>query len=154
MNAAARAAVAAAVLGCALAAVPAPAAAADFASVGTAGAVLYDGPSAKARKLWVAPRGMPIELLAAPDPAWVKARDVGGDVFWLPRTDVSERPGLITVTAATVRQSPSDAAPVELRVERGVLLEPVEPAASAGWFRVRHRDGATGWVRATEVWGR
>jgi SH3-like domain-containing protein len=128
--------------------------AADYRSVGTAGAVLYDGPSAKARRLWVAPRGMPIELLAAPDPAWIKARDVGGDVFWLARADVSEAPALVAATAAAVRQSPSESAPVEFRVERGVLLEPLDPTPAAGWFRVRHRDGGAGWVRAAEVWGR
>lgn len=131
---------------------PAAARAAEFRSVASAGAVLYDGPSAKARKLWIAPRGMPVEVLASPDPVWVKARDVGGDQFWIPRRDLSDARSLITVAPATIRQGASEGASPVLQLERGVLLEPIEPAAG-GWVRVRHREGATGWVRADEVWG-
>jgi Bacterial SH3 domain len=33
-----------------------------------------------------------------------------------------------------------------------VVLELVEVAPN-GWLRVRHADGATGFVRAAQVWG-
>ena len=39
------------------------ASAVEFRSVGAAAAVLYDAPSLSARKLFVAPRGMPLEVL-------------------------------------------------------------------------------------------
>ena len=42
----------------------APAAqAADFKSVGAAPAIMYDAPSERGRKVFVAPRGMPVEVI-------------------------------------------------------------------------------------------
>ena len=63
------------------------------------------------------------------------------------RAHKSSRPWL-----ATVGQAASDQAAVVFQAERGVLLDPIEPPAG-GWVRVRHRDGATGFVRTSEVWG-
>jgi hypothetical protein len=33
-----------------------------------------------------------------------------------------------------------------------VALELLEPA-SAGWAKVKHRDGGIGYIRANQVWG-
>lgn len=131
--------------------VGAGAAAAEYGSVGTAGAVLYDGPSANARRVAVAPRGMPIELLSLLD-RWVKARDLTGQSFWLDRADVSAQRTVIASMTATIRSAPLETAEALFRAERGVLLELVE-AAPAGWARVRHQDGTAGYVRRQEIWG-
>jgi hypothetical protein len=37
-------------------------------------------------------------------------------------------------------------------VEKWVVVDFLEPAAP-GWAKVRHRDGTTGYVRSTQVWG-
>lgn len=136
-----------------LAAAAAPAALAEHRSVARP-AVLYDGPSKQARRVWVAPRGMPVEVVSTLG-AWVKVRDVAGDVAWIERIDLGERRTVVASTLATVRQQPQDGAAVALHADRGVLLEIGEAPneAPGGWLRVRHRDGGTGWVRATEVWG-
>lgn len=126
--------------------------AAEFRSIAPAAAVLYDGPSTRARRLYVAPRGMPIEVISSGDPLWIKGRDVGGDTFWVARSDLTEARTVVAAVPALVRQAASDAAPILFRAERGVLLEPMEPAAG-GWVRVRHRDGTIGYVRTNEVWG-
>ena len=132
--------------------VPAAAALAEVRGV-AAPAVLYDGPSKQARKLFAAPRGMPVEVISTLG-QWVKVRDMAGDVVWIERTDLGERRAVVTSTLATVRQQPQDSAATVLHAERGVLLELAEgSAATAGWLRVRHRDGGIGWVRSTEVWG-
>lgn len=136
----------------AAAAAAAPVWAAEFRAIAPAAALLYDGPSVKARRLYVAPRGMPVEVIAASDPLFVKARDVGGDVFWVARGDLTSARSVVAATLATVRQAASDQAAVVFQAERGVLLDPIEPPAG-GWVRVRHRDGATGFVRTSEVWG-
>jgi len=118
-------------------------------------AVMYDGPSKQARKLFAAPRGMPVEVISSLGP-WVKVRDMAGDVVWIERPDLTDRRTVLAATIAAVRQQPRDAAPVLLHAERGVMLELVDPAAreaSGGWLQVRHREGGTGWVRITEVWG-
>ena len=51
-----------------------------------------------------------------------------------------------------VRQRPENAAPVAFQAQAGVVLELVEPGQT-GWARVRHADGATGYVRIGSVWG-
>jgi SH3-like domain-containing protein len=118
-------------------------------------AVLYDGPSRQARKVFAAPRGMPLEVIAALG-TWIKVRDVSGDVVWIERSELGERRSVVTTVLATVRREPQDAAAVVLLADRGVLLDVVEgtPSESVpGWVRVRHRDGEGGWVRTAEVWG-
>jgi SH3-like domain-containing protein len=136
-----------------LAAACGPAVAAEFRSVAQP-AILYDGPSKQARKLFAAPRGMPVELISTVG-AWVKVRDISGDVMWIERGDLAERRSVVTATPATVRQKPQDSATVVLQADRGVLLdlEPGTEPGTPGWTRVRHRDGGSGWVRNTEVWG-
>ena len=141
-----------AALALALVAAAGAAGAAEFRSIAPAAALLYDGPSVKARRLYVAPRGMPVEVVSASDPLFVKARDVGGDTFWVARGDLSASRSVVAVTPAIVRQSAADGAPAVFQAERGVLLEPVESPAG-GWVKVRHRDGAVGFVRASDVWG-
>ena len=37
-------------------------------------------------------------------------------------------------------------------LDKWVAVELIEPGA-AGWAKVRHRDGATGYMRLTQVWG-
>ena len=51
--------------------------AADFSSIAESAAVLYDAPSAKAKKLYVIGHGYPVEVIVVID-RWVKIRDAGG----------------------------------------------------------------------------
>jgi SH3-like domain-containing protein len=137
-----------------LAAAMGSAAAAEFRSIAQP-APMYDGPSKQARKLFAAPRGMPVEVVSTLG-QWVKVRDVAGDVVWVERADLAERRSVVATGVAAVRRDPQDGAPVVLNADRGVLLDLVDPAAGespAGWIRVRHRDGQGGYVRASEVWG-
>jgi SH3-like domain-containing protein len=59
---------------------------------------------------------------------------------------------VVTAPVAEIRQSDKPEAPVVAELEKWVAVEFVE-AASPGWAKVRHRDGATGYIRATQVWG-
>jgi hypothetical protein len=66
---------------------------------------------------------------------------------------------MVRVPMAEVRERADDAAPLVFRAEQNVLLEMAEAASSAatatnpGWVRVRHRDGAAGFVRIAQVFG-
>lgn len=126
--------------------------AADYGSVGKPGVVLYDGPSLNAEKAFVAPLGMPVELLSLID-QWVKARDQSGQSFWLLRTDLSPKRTLVVVRNTPVHASPSDDARIVFSVAEGVLLDLVEPTPVSGWARVRHATGGAGYVRSQDVWG-
>jgi SH3-like domain-containing protein len=124
----------------------------DFKSVGADPAVAYDAPGAKGRKVFVAPRGMPVEtILTYGD--WTKVRDSAGDLFWLESKVLTPKRMLIVKAAnAKVRAGADDAAPVVFSADKGVLLELAEPVTS-GWIKVKHRDGQTGYAKATDVWG-
>ena len=130
------------------------AAANEFRAI-VAPAVMYDGPSRAARKLYAAPRGMPVQVVSTLG-QWVKVRDASGEVLWVERTDLAHRRAVVTTAVATVRKDPNDAAAIVMTADRGVLLDLADPAAGespAGWIRVRHRDGVAGFVRSGEVWG-
>jgi SH3-like domain-containing protein len=125
----------------------------EYRAIGDAPAILYDAPGVRGRKLFVAPRGMPFEVVVSIE-GWIKVRDRAGDMAWLERRLVGERRTVVSVAAAQVREKPDDAAPVLLEVAGDVLLELIEATpGTAGWVRVRHRDGATGFVRVSQVWG-
>jgi SH3-like domain-containing protein len=124
----------------------------EYKTVGAAPAVLYDTPSEKGRKLFVAPRGMPVEVVLTYG-QWNKVRDVAGDLSWVPAKALNSRRNVVTSAAsARVRAVPGDAGALVFTADKGVLLELVEPLKS-GWVRVKHRDGQVGFVRASEVWG-
>lgn len=130
----------------------APAAALEFRSVSENAAVLYDAPSAKANKLYIVNNGYPVEVVVAVE-GWVKVRDVSGDLTWVESKNLTDRRTvMVKVPLAQVRQSADDNAPVVFQAQQNVILDLVE-AASGGWLRVRHRDGQTGFVKASQVWG-
>lgn len=130
----------------------APARALEFRSITEPGTVMYDAPSLKARPLFVIARGTPVEVVVSTE-AWVKVRDAAGDIAWVERRALAEKRMLIVLAkGAEVRKEAEAAAPLVFEAERDVLLEWVE-AGPAGWVRVRHADGQSGFVRVNQVWG-
>lgn len=124
----------------------------DFRSVGATPAVMFDAPSDKGRKVFVAPRGMPVEVVLSYG-EWIKVRDAAGDLAWIEsRSLVQKRMLMVTAASGKIRAGAEDAAPLVLTADRGVLLELAEPVSS-GWVKVRHRDGGSGFIKATDVWG-
>lgn len=124
----------------------------EYKSIGPAPAILYDAPSLKGRKVFVAPRGMPVEVVLTYG-EWVKVRDAAGDLSWVEaKMLVVRRNVLVKAGGTRIRESAADAAPVSFTADKGVLLELLE-AAPAGWLKVRHRDGQSGFIKAADVWG-
>ena len=133
--------------------------AAEFRSTAEAATVLYDAPSAKSKPLFVLGRDMPLEVIV-PVEGWSKVRDAGGTIGWVERKALSDKRMLVVrVPLAEIRANPDDNAVLVFRAEQNVLLEMAEQAASAavtaapGWIKVRHRDGQSGFVRITQVFG-
>lgn len=124
----------------------------DFKSVGAAPVILYDAPSTKGGKLFVVPRGAPLEVVLAYG-EWLKVRDVNGELAWTEAKGLSAKRTVIVKTAnLKIRATPDDAAAAVFTADKGVLLELSESVAG-GWVKVRHRDGLVGFVKQTEVWG-
>jgi SH3-like domain-containing protein len=127
------------------------AAALDYRSVSEV-AVLYDAPSQKAKPLFAIAAGTPVEAIVTLD-VWVKVRDAKGDLAWIERRHLTEQRNLqIRAERAQIRASTDDTAKLVFEAEADVVLELLEPG-TAGWVKVRHRDGAQGFVKASQVWG-
>jgi SH3-like domain-containing protein len=126
--------------------------AAEFRSLGDRAAILYDAPSLKADRLFVASRLYPFEVLVKLD-QWTKVRDANGEVAWIENRSLGDRATvLVTVPLADVRAAPNPQAPLVFEAYKQVVLEVSEPAAE-GWLKVRHRDGQQGFIRVAHVWG-
>lgn len=126
--------------------------AADFKSVGAAPAVMYDAPSERGAKVFIAPRHMPLEVILIYG-NWVKVRDASGDLSWVESSALDQqRWVVVTVADARILASQDEAASVVFSADKNILLELLAPAAS-GWVRVKHRDGQSGYVKASDVWG-
>ena len=126
--------------------------AAEFRSVQENAAVLYDAPSRAATPLFVVQRNYPLEVIVNLE-AWVKVRDHAGALTWVEKKSLGDkRMLLVTGATAEARLRAEEGAPVVFAAAQNVVLELVE-AAPNGWLRVRHADGATGFVRAAQVWG-
>ena len=126
--------------------------AAEFRTLGDRAAILYDAPSVKADRLYVASRGHPFEVLVKLD-QWTKVRDSGGEVAWVENRALGERrQAMVSVPVADVRAGPNAQSPIVFEAYKQVLLEVLEPPAD-GWVKVRHRDGQQGYARAAHLWG-
>jgi SH3-like domain-containing protein len=124
----------------------------DFRTVAPPTVILYDAPSLRGSRLYVAPQGMPVQVVTSYGD-WVKVRDAAGDMGWLEARALSARRNVIVrVANARVRAAPNDDAALVMTADKGVLLELVDPQGGP-WVQVRHRDGIAGYVKAAEVWG-
>jgi len=135
-----------------LALLAAPVLAIDYRSIDVPAAILYDSPSLKGKKLYLIKAQTPVEVVVRLE-GWFKVRDAEGTLAWLEAKQLNERRMLVvTAPRAEVRQADKAESPVLAELDKWVAVEFIEPA-SPGWAKVRHRDGVTGFVRATQVWG-
>ena len=126
--------------------------AADFRSVSERAAVLYDAPSARSGKMFVVSQFYPVEIVVNID-NWVKVRDASGALAWMEKRTLSERRTVLVKAAlADVRLAAEESSALVFQAREGVVLDLAEVGAG-GWVKVRHRDGQTGYVRASQVWG-
>ena len=139
-------------VGMLLACVPAAARAADFRSIAENAVVLYDAPSARAKKLYIIGRGYPVEVIVAVE-GWSKIRDAGGELAWIESKSLgAQRTLMVKTRIADIREAADDGAPLAFQAEQGVLLDLVE-LTGTGWARVTHRDGQSGYVKLGQIWG-
>lgn len=130
----------------------APVWAIDYRSVEPAAAILYDAPSQKAKKLYLIKAQTPVEVVVRLE-GWLKVRDAEGTLAWIETSQLVERRTLIVVAPqAEIRAAEQAEAALVARLDKWVVVDFVATAAP-GWVRVRHADGATGVVRASQVWG-
>ena len=124
----------------------------EYRSIAADRTVMYDAPSLHGKKLYLASRFYPVEVIVDLE-SFAKVRDVAGDLAWVEKKNLSAKHMvLVNVPLADVRKSPDANAALAFQAERSVVLEVIESAAG-GWIKVRHADGAVGYVRVSQVWG-
>jgi len=124
----------------------------EFKNVGPTAVVMYDAPSSRGQKLYVAPRGMPVEVVINYG-LWSKVRDFAGDLSWIETKQLVERKNILVRNLnAKIRANPDDSAEVVFSGDKGVLLELVEPVSTT-WAKVKHADGSIGYVKVSDIWG-
>jgi SH3-like domain-containing protein len=125
---------------------------AEYRALGDRPAVLYDAPSTRADRLFVASRLYPFEVLVKLD-QWTKVRDANGEVAWVENSALGTRATvLVTVPLADVRVAPDVKSDLVFEAYKHVVLELLAPPAG-DWVKVRHRDGQEGFIRVAHVWG-
>lgn len=119
-------------------------------------AVLYDAPSVRAKPLFVLGRDVPLEVIVAVE-GWYKIRDATGTVAWMEKKFAADRRTVVVrAPAAEVLATPEASAAVVFKAEQNVLLDLADASyatSTPGWAKVRHRDGQSGYVRISQVWG-
>ncbi len=127
-------------------------AALDFFSIADSAVIMYDAPSLKAGKIFVASRHLPVEAIVKVE-GWVKVRDSGGSLAWVEEKTLSnKRYVIVTVPQAGAYQAADVSSPLLFEAQQNVVMEWLEPAVN-GWIKVLHRDGQSGYVRTHQVWG-
>jgi SH3-like domain-containing protein len=125
---------------------------AQYAAIGDKPAIIYDAPSAKAQKTFILSRMHPVEVLVKLD-KWVKIRDADNTIGWIESAALGNtRTVQISANTAEIRAMPNQNATIVFEAQRLVVLETTGPVVN-GWLPVRHRDGQTGYVSKSQVWG-
>jgi len=114
--------------------------------------IMYNAPSKKADKLYVASRYLPVEAVVKIE-GWVKVRDSVGTLSWVEHKAVSDKRFVVVIEQqAQVYQAADINSTLVFQAQKDVVLEWLETSVN-GWAKVRHRDGQTGYVKITQVWG-
>ncbi|MFH7325019.1 SH3 domain-containing protein [Desulfurivibrio sp. C05AmB] len=125
-------------------------AAAEYVSIQRDKVNIRSGPSTDHAIVWEVFRGFPLQILERRG-EWARVSDFENDQGWIYIPLVSNTKTLIVrVNTANMRGGPGTNHEVIASVRYGVIFEPLERRGD--WIRVRHSDGATGWISASLLW--
>ena len=128
-----------------------PANALEFRSIAPAKAILYDAPSLEASKLYILSQSYPVELIVNLN-NWVKVRDAAGALSWVESKSLSSKRTVLVLAKTDIKSAEDPASSLVATVEKDVVLELLADRQN-GWIKVKHRDGITGFVQVTNLWG-
>ena len=136
-----------------IALIPVSASALEFRSVAVPKAVLYDAPSSAAKKILLLSQYYPVEVVVNLGD-WLKVRDSHGSISWVEAKQLSEKHTvMVTAKFAEIRQAADAGSNLVATLEKDVVLEVADVKLNNGWLKVKHRDGATGYVLISSIWG-
>ena len=127
-------------------------AALEYLSLADNAVIMYNAPSIKADKLYVASRYLPVEAVVRVE-GWIKVRDSSGTLSWVEQKAISGKRFVVVIEQqAQVYQAADINSTLLFWAQKDVVFEWLENSSS-GWVKVRHRDGQSGYVKTTQIWG-
>ena len=123
----------------------------EYRSTARHGVILFDAPQETATKRFVLSANMPLEVLSEQND-WLRIRDRDGTLSWIKKADVSPRRFVQLSRSSKIYQAANNKSSVMYSAERNVLLE-LQENTGAGWLKVQHKDGVSGYIRIEDVWG-
>jgi SH3-like domain-containing protein len=126
--------------------------AAEFRSVSIAKVIGYDAPSTEATKTYIYSKDYPLEVIVNLGD-WLKLRDQQGSLSWVENKNLSQKRAVLVLEKTDLTQTETQPSALVATVEKGVSLELVSMEVKNGLVKVKHRDGFTGYVQATKLWG-
>jgi len=124
----------------------------EYFSIAENAVIMYDAPSLKADKLFVASLYLPVEAVVNVE-GWMKVRDSNGNLAWVEKKVLSEqRYVVVTAALADIYETADVNSKLVFQAEENTVLEWLD-SNTQGWVKVRHNDGQTGYVKMTQVWG-
>jgi len=116
-------------------------------------AVLYDAPSTSAKKTLLLSQFYPVEIIVNLGD-WLKVRDAQGVISWVEAKQLTtKRMALVKTNSAEIRVAADPSSKLVAIIEKDLVLEVLDVTASNGWIKVKHRDGLTGYILTSSIWG-
>ncbi len=116
---------------------------------------LRSGPGKKYKVQWVLSRGYPLRVVGVQG-NWYKVKDFEDDYGWVYKKMVSRKPHLVVKVnkggkAIKIHSGPGEKYKVVGQAQYGVVFRTLE--RKAGWVKVRHESGLSGWMVRSQLWG-
>ena len=127
---------------------------ADFISVKTKKALLYEGPSASTKKLYIVTEGYPLEIMVNLKD-WKKVKDHTGNISWIQSNFVDKNRTVMTIKDNVNLYHKASLQSSKLgQISEFVILNLNSTLVTDGWVHVQSQlEGLTGYVRIDKVWG-
>jgi len=124
----------------------------EFRSIAPPKAILFDAPSAEASKIFILSQGYPVEIIVNLG-NWIKVRDQLGGLSWVESKNLANKRTVLVTAKTDIKLAENVTSALVATVEKDVVLEMLSPTIKNGWVKVKHRDGVTGFVQASTIWG-
>ena len=127
---------------------------ADFISVKTKQAVLFEGPSNTTEKMFIVTEGYPLKVLVSLKD-WKKVKDHNGKISWIEAKNIQyERTVLILNNDAVIFNQANEKSHKLANVEKSVVLKLNSNLLIGEWAEVKTQiEGLVGFIHSREVWG-
>jgi len=127
---------------------------ADFVSISTKKAILYEGPSDATDKEYIITEGYPL-LVMVRLKDWLKVKDHKGKISWINVSDTAKQRMVMTLKKnVNLFYKPTINSVHLATIDEFVTLKLLSSYDSNGWIEVKTLTGyIEGYVRKEDVWG-